>query len=270
VRLDESLVVARLRLAGCVFAEEEARLLCSAVADPAKLALMVADRATGTPLEHILGWAEFCGLRIIVDAGVFVPRRRTQFLARCAAVLTRRVAAVGGEPDQHRPVVVELCCGSGAVSAILLNALPAIELYATDLDPAAVRCARRNLPSAGVLQGDLFQPLPADLRGRVDVLVANAPYVPTEHLRFMPSEARVHEPVLSLDGGPVGLDVLRRVVGDAAHWLTPGGYLAVETGARQASVVAQEAREHGLIPRIARHDEAVVVISSRKDWQGRS
>jgi len=120
---------------------------------------MVDRRAAGVPLEHVLGWAEFCGLRIAVDPGVFVPRRRTEFLARQAAALAR-----------PRAVVVDLCCGSGAVGAALAAALDRVELYAVDIDPAAVRCARRNLAGAGgqVYEGDLYQPLPATLRGRVD------------------------------------------------------------------------------------------------------
>jgi len=167
---DRSVIVPRLRAAGCVFAEDEARLLISAARTPADLAAMVDRRAAGLPLEHVLGWAQFCGLRIAVDPGVFVPRRRTEFLVRHATALAR-----------PRAVVVDLCCGSGAVGAALLAALDRVELYAVDLDPAAVRCARRNLAAAGgqAYVGDLYEPLPAALRGRVDVLVANAPYVPT-------------------------------------------------------------------------------------------
>src|SRR5450756_783077 len=161
-----SVIVTRLRAAGCVFAEDEARLLISAARTRADLAAMVDRRAAGLPLEHVLGWAEFCGLRIAVDPGVFVPRRRTEFLVRQAAALARA-----------RPVVVDLCCGSGAVGAALVAALDRVELYAVDIHPAAVRCARRNVAAAGgqVYEGDLYEPLPATLRGRVDVLVANAP-----------------------------------------------------------------------------------------------
>ena len=164
-----SVVVSRLRAAGCVFAEDEARLLVSAARTPADLAAMVDRRVAGLPLEHVLGWAEFCGLRIAVDPGVFVPRRRTEFLVGQATALARPGA-----------VVVDLCCGSGAVGAALVAALDRVELYAVDLDPTAVRCARRNVAAAGgqVYEGDLYDPLPATLRGRVDVLVANAPYVP--------------------------------------------------------------------------------------------
>src|SRR5262245_19114481 len=104
-----SVVVARLRAAGCVFAEDEARMLISAARTPAGLADMVNRRAAGQPLEHVLGWAEFCGLRIAVDPGVFIPRRRTEFLVRRAAALALRAA--GPDHGRARPIaVVDLCC----------------------------------------------------------------------------------------------------------------------------------------------------------------
>src|SRR6266540_3292563 len=89
-----SVIVTRLRAAGCVFAEDEARLLVSAARTPAELQAMVDQRVAGLPLEHVLGWAEFCGLQIAVDPGVFVPRRRTEFLVRQAAALARPRAVV--------------------------------------------------------------------------------------------------------------------------------------------------------------------------------
>jgi release factor glutamine methyltransferase len=252
----QSVIVTRLRAAGCVFAEDEARLLISAGRTSADLAAMVDRRAAGLPLEHVLGWAEFCGLRIAVDPGVFVPRRRTEFLVRQAAALARA-----------RPVVVDLCCGSGAVGAALVAALDRVELYAADIHPAAVRCARRNVAAAGgqVYEGDLYEPLPATLRGRVDVLVANAPYVPTEAIGLLPPEARRHEPRVALDGGADGLDVQRRVSAAAPQWLAPGGHLLVETSERQAPQTVETVACHGLIPRVASSEElnATVVIGTR-------
>jgi release factor glutamine methyltransferase len=250
-------IITRLRAAGCVFAEDEARLLISAAPTPADLAAMVDQRAAGLPLEHVIGWAEFCGLRIAVDPGVFVPRRRTEFLVRQAAAL----------PARSLPVVVDLCCGSGAVGAALAAALDLGELHAADLDPAAVRCARRNLAAAGgqVYEGDLYEPLPAALRGRVDILAANAPYIPTDAIRLQPPEARLHEPQVALDGGADGLDILRRVITAAPSWLAPGGCLLVETGERQSPQAAETAAQAGLIPRVARSGElnATVVIGTR-------
>ena len=173
-------------------------------------------RCAGEPLEHVVGWASFCGRRVELDPGVFVPRRRTELLARLAIVHARAIA------DAHaaapRALVVDLCCGSGAVGLVVAEAVPGVELHAADLDPRAVRCARRNLAGVGeVHHGDLFAPLPTALRGRVDVLIANVPYVPTSAVALLPREAREHEPRSALDGGGDGLDVLRRVPRGRSH-----------------------------------------------------
>jgi release factor glutamine methyltransferase len=272
-----SAVVTRLRAAGCVFAEDEARLLVSAARTPAELADMVDRRAAGLPLEHVVGWAEFCGLRIAVTPGVFVPRRRTEFLVRQAIALARPAGGPAGQagpparpapdPAGPRPVVVDLCCGSGAVGAALAAALGPVELYAADIDPAAVACARRNLAAAGgrIYQGDLYQPLPAALHGRVALLAANVPYIPTGEIGLLPAEARLHEPRAALDGGPDGLDVLRRVAAAAARWLAPGGHLLTEASERQAPRAVAALAGSGLVPRVARSRElsATVVIGTR-------
>ena len=263
-------IVARLRAAGCVFAEDEARLLVSAARTPAELAAMVARRADdGLPLEHVLGWAEFRGLRIAVDPGVFVPRRRTEFLVEQAVLGDR---GTDDDPGADGPVVVDLCCGSGAVGVAVVAALGRADLHAVDLDPAAARCARRNVSAVGgrVYTGDLYGPLPRTLRGRVAVLVANAPYVPTGEIGLMPPEARVHEPMVALDGGGDGLDVLRRVIGSAAQWLAPGGHLLFETSRSQASAIIDVVSRHGLRPRVAHCDEvgATAVICTTVDGHG--
>jgi release factor glutamine methyltransferase len=262
----ESAIVSRLRAAGCVFAEEEARLLASAAANPAELADMVDRRSAGLPLEQVLGWAEFCGLRIAVEPGVFVPRRRTEFLVRLATQLARPAPSPAGRPGGFPMVVVDLCCGCGAVGAALAAVLERVELYAVDVDAAAARCGRRNLAALDghVYQGDLFEPLPTSLRGRVDLLVANAPYVPTDALGLLPPEARVHEPQVALDGGTDGLEVVRRVGEAAPPWLAPGGHLLVETSEQQAPAAASFFAGHGLAVRVASCEElnATVVIGA--------
>ncbi|WP_326822555.1 putative protein N(5)-glutamine methyltransferase [Streptosporangium sp. NBC_01756] len=259
--LPPSVIVTRLRAAGCVFAEDEARLLISTARTPDNLAVMVEQRVVGLPLEHVLGWAEFYGLRIAVGPGVFVPRPRTEFLIRQAITLARQI------PAGPRPVIVDLCCGTGAMGAALAMALEGVELHATDIDPTAVECARRNLAAAGgrVYGGDLYQPLPATLRGRVDVLIASPPYVPTEAIGLLPPEARVHEPQVALDGGADGLDVVRRVIAEAPLWLAPGGHLLVETSERQAPQTVETVARSGLTARVAGSDEldATVVIGTR-------
>jgi len=212
---------------------------------------MVDRRAAGLPLEQVVGWADFCGLRIAVDPGVFVPRRRTEFLVRQAVALA-----------PPRPVVADLCCGTGAVGAALAAALDPAELHATDIDPAAVRCARRNLAAAGghVYRGDLFEPLPVALHGRVDILAANVPYVPTGEVALLPAEARLHEPRVALDGGGDGLDVLRLVAAQALLWLAHGGSLLVEISDRQEPQACATTRRGGLVPRVARSAELAVTV----------
>ncbi|HEY8478439.1 MAG TPA: putative protein N(5)-glutamine methyltransferase [Spirillospora sp.] len=258
--LTESAVVSRLRAAGCVFAEDEARLILTTARTPDDVRTMVERRVAGLPLEHVLGWAEFCGMRIAVGPGVFVPRRRTEFLVREAAALL-----------PPRPVVVDLCCGSGALGAVLLSGLRGgaddAVLHAVDIDPAAVRCARRNLDLLGgrVYEGDLFDPLPDALRGRVDVLLANVPYVPTGDIGLMPPEARDHEPRVALDGGEDGLGVLRRVTAEAARWLAPGGRLLFEVGEGQVPDAAAAVKRGGLAATVSTSDEfhATVIVGTK-------
>ncbi|OUD05199.1 putative protein N(5)-glutamine methyltransferase [Streptomyces swartbergensis] len=246
-------VVVALRTAGCVFAEDEAELILATARTPAEAAEMVERRVAGLPLELVVGWAEFRGLRITVDPGVFVPRRRTEFLVEQA--LARGPGA---------GVVVDLCCGSGAVGAALAAGLGRVELHAADIDPAAVRCARGNVAAAGghVHQGDLFDALPGDLRGRVGILAANVPYVPSDEIALLPLEARAHEPLVALDGGADGLDVLRRVAAEAARWLAPGGCVLVETSRHQAPTALDAFERNGLTAHLAVSEElyAHVVI----------
>lgn len=251
-RMDDALT-ARLRAAGCVFAEDEARLLAQAASGP-ELDALVARRVAGEPLELVLGWAEFAGLRIAVEPGVFVPRRRTELLAELAvtALSGGHVAGAPG-PAGTGGVLVDLCCGSGAVAAAVVHAVAGVAVHAADLDPVAVRCAARNLPGHHVHVGDLDAPLPADLRGRVDVLVANTPYVPTSAIATMPPEARDHEPASALDGGPDGLAVARRVAAAAPRWLRPGGTLLIEASTAQAPDLAAVFTAGGFTARVV-HD----------------
>ncbi len=236
--------MARLRSAGCVFAEEEVALLIGAAGDPEELERMVRDREGGRPLELILGWAEFAGIRVRVAPGVFVPRRRSELVVRLA------LEAAG--PDA---VAVDLCCGTGALGAALLAVRPDLEVHAADLDPAAVACARDNLPPDRVHEGDLYAALPDRLRGSIDVLAVNAPYVPTDAIGMMPPEARDHEHRIALDGGPDGLDVQRAVCSGARDWLAEGGTLVIETGRTQAATTAALMTAAGLTPRIVSDDE---------------
>ena len=233
----------RLRAAGCVFAEDEAALLVAAAGRRPSSTAMVDRRVAGEPLEHVLGWAEFCGLRIAVDAGVFVPRRRTELLVDArprARTAGRRSSSTCAADRRGRRRA-----GAPAVTGL--------ELYAADIDPAAVRVRppQPRRPAAGATRATSFDAAARALRGRVDLLVANAPYVPTDAIALMPPEARDHEPRVALDGGADGLDVQRRVAAAAPRWLAPGGHLLIETSERQAGQTEAAIARSGLAPRVA-------------------
>ncbi|GEN79553.1 putative protein N(5)-glutamine methyltransferase [Actinotalea fermentans] len=256
-------VAATLRAAGCVFAEEEAALLLAAAPGGAALDRLVARRVSGEPLEQVLGWAELAGVRVHVTPGVFVPRRRSALLVREGATAARAVSARG-----RGAVVADLCCGTGAVGAALLaTAGDAVgELHAADVDPAAVACARANLPHAQVHEGDLWDAFPAGLAGRLDVVVANAPYVPTDEIATMPPEARLHEARVALDGGADGLDLHRRIAEGAPAWLAPGGVLVLETSRRQADRTRAALDAAGLATRVVTDDDvAGTAVVGRRD-----
>ncbi|MEV6067083.1 putative protein N(5)-glutamine methyltransferase [Nocardia sp. NPDC052001] len=280
-------LIARLRTAGCVFAEDEAALLIAAATDDEQLETLVERRIAGFPLEHLLGWAEFRGLRVAVAPNVFVPRQRTGFLVEQAIALGRAMirTASADRNDETKDVtlsssepmtVLDMCCGSGALGmAFAIEAAAEgirVDLTATDIEPAAVACARTNLAPLGarVVEGDLFTPVPTELRGRVRILLANTPYVPSAAIASMPPEARDHEPRVALDGGADGLDVLRRIAAVATDWLAPGGHLLVEESEAQAPRAVQLMRDHGLHARIAEDDElgATVVIGTRPALSG--
>ncbi|NUP49982.1 MAG: putative protein N(5)-glutamine methyltransferase [Catenulispora sp.] len=259
---DFDAVVTRLRAAGCVFAEDEAAMLVEAAGEDsaATLDVLVKRRCQGEPLEHVVGWAQFCGLRIAVGPGVFVPRRRSEFLVR---------TALAAGADAGSAVVLDMCCGVAPFATALASALPGAEVHAADIDPAQTAYARRNLARFGerahVYEGDLYTALPDRLRGSVNLLVANAPYVPTAAIATLPAEARAHEPLASLDGGADGLDLHRRIAVGAPDWLAPGGSLLIECTERQAAATRTAFGRAGLRARIVEDDdlEATVVIGDR-------
>jgi len=243
--------------------------LLQAAASGPDLATLVVRRVAGEPLEHLLGWVEFAGARYVVTPDVFVPRRRSELLVSVVeGIVRRRNHHLRAVPDDFggglSVVVVDLCCGAGAIGAAISARIPDAEVWASDVDPAAVACARRNLPPERVVEGDLYDGLPAGLRGRIGVVVANAPYVPTDAIATMPPEARDHEPRIALDGGPDGLDLHRRVLGAAQWWLAPGGVVVIETSAAQATETAAAAQAAGLTPRVVTDEEreATAVVAT--------
>lgn len=265
-----AVVAARLRAAGCVFAEDEADELIDQV--PAdRLADAVDRRARGELLEHVVGSAVFHGLRVAIAAPVFVPRRRAEPLA--AAALTATRAAVGravrrGAPT---PVAVDLGCGSGALAAVLAAGSGA-RVLAGDVDPAAVACARVNGERFGfeVVQGSWWTALPPTLAGSVEVAVGYLPHVPDADLAGIDADTRRAEQPGAVRGGPDGLDPLREVVAGAGAWLAPTGVLLTLVSGRQAAAAAGVGRDAGLAARTTPADDDVVLTVSRPPGRDRA
>jgi release factor glutamine methyltransferase len=174
-------------------------------------------RLTGEPLAWITGVTEFCGLQILVDPGVYVPRPHTEQIAERAAELL---------PDDG--IAIDLCTGSGAVAAVLQARRPAARVVATDVDEASVACARRNGVEA--YTGDLFDALPRALPRSADVVVAVPPYVPTPELSLLQRDTFTFESSRSYDGGADGADVVRRILAESWRFLRAGGSVLVELG----------------------------------------
>ncbi|HCX85355.1 MAG TPA: putative protein N(5)-glutamine methyltransferase [Micrococcales bacterium] len=252
-------LVTALRGAGCVFAEEEAALLAELPAPERAAAL--SRRVAGEPLEHVLGWAELAGVRVAVGPGVFVPRRRTEALvAQAQRLLT---------PDG---VLLDLCCGSGAVARVLAERCRPARVHASDVDAAAVAVAAVNLAGLGTVSvADVVDGVPPDLRGTVTVLTANVPYVPTRELDLLPRDVREHEPRFTHDGGADGLDLLRRVLTAAVTWLAPGGVALSEVAPHQVGAALEAAYAVGLVPGCAVDDErdVAVLLARRPDADAR-
>lgn len=252
-----------LGAAGCVFALDEADELLGAAARPGRgaawLGSALARRVAGEPLELLVGEVVFGGLRLAVAPGVFVPRARTELLVELA---------LEGLPDGGR--VVDLCGGVGAVAALVAHRRADAQVVTSDVDERASACARTNLaaygPRASVRTGDLYAALPPALRGRVDVVVANAPYVPTDRIADLPREARVHEPRRALDGGADGTELQRRVVAGVAPWLRDDGRVVVECAPDQVPVLAAALAGAGLAVATREDDErgALAVVG----WRG--
>ena len=208
-------------------------MLLAAARDPEDLELLVRRRTAGEPLAWLVGGVDFCGIRVRVHPGVYVPRWQTEALAERAASLL--------PPDG---VAVDLCTGAGAVAAVLRARRPAARVLATDIDPGAVACARANGVEA--LLGDLDDALPPALHGAVDVITAVVPYVPADQLVFLPRDVVAFEPCRALDGGRGGLEVLSAVIGRSPRWLRPGGWLLLEIGGGQAAAVSTAMETAGL------------------------
>ena len=223
--LDRGSVTRMLTEAGCIAAREEAEeLIQAAGGDTHVLDDLVSRRTNGEPLAWLTGAVTFCGVRLRVAPGVYVPRGHTEPLARRAATLLPPAG-----------VAADLCTGAGAIAAVLSAAVPTARVVATELDDDAVRCARGN--GVEVFEGFLDDPLPRELEHRVDVFTGVVPYVPTDELRVLPRDVQAFEPRLALDGGVEGTDLLVAVVQRSARWLSPGGWVLLELGGDQAQPI---------------------------------
>jgi release factor glutamine methyltransferase len=240
---------AALREAGCIAAHEEAvELVAAAGGDRRALRELVARRSTGEPLAWLTGWTTFCGERVSVCPGVFVPRPQSEALAYEALARLPR-----------RGLAVDLCTGCGAIAVVLGRARPEARVLATEIDPVAARCARDN--GVDVFAGDMAAPLPGWVRGRADVVTAVVPYVPSDELRLLARDVVAFEPRRALDGGAAGVDLLGRAAVVSALLLRPGGSLLLELGGRQADLLAPLLAENG-------HRDVRLLVDEEGDLRG--
>jgi release factor glutamine methyltransferase len=232
-------LVERLVAAGCVAAEDEADEILAGAPDRVSAVAWAARRATGEPLAWIVGSAPFCGRRVVVAPGVYVPRPQTEELARRAA----DALSPGGW-------LADLCSGTGAVAAHVAASVAGSRVVGVDVDPEAVACARRN--GVAAVRGHLGACLAG---GRFDVVTCVAPYVPTGALAVLPGDVQRFEPRRALHGGADGLDLVRQVVAEAARLLRSGGVLLLELGGQQDRVLGPTLAEHGFVEVAAWRDE---------------
>lgn len=261
--IGRSELVERLRVAGCVAADDEADELLAAarstgavVGDVGVPESWVERRESGEPLAWITGRLVFCGQVYSITSGVYVPRPHTEDLADRAAVLL---------PARGR--ALNLCCGSGVIAAHLAAAVPSAFVVATDIDVSAVGCARSN--GVAAVRCDVADAIGGAATGTFDVVTAVAPYVPTEVIGLLPRDVQAYEPRHALDGGDDGTVLLRRVVTAAARLLRPGGHLLLELGGDQAEGLADELERAGFDEarswRDAEGDVRGVVARQRRD-----
>jgi len=226
---DRKMLTGRLTNAGCVAPEEELDdLIGAADGDRERLERLVERRMTGAPLAWVTGSTGFLGHRVKVDTGVYVPRWQSEILVR---------KAIECLPEDG--LAADLCTGSGAIAVALRLARPRARIVATEIDPSACRCAASN--GVEVFEGDMADPLPNDLYGRVDLVIAVVPYVPTEAFAYLPRDVREHEPSLALDGGPDGTRLLRAAIWAGSRLLRTAGTLILELGGDQDDAITEEA-----------------------------
>ena len=234
-------------------------------------AALINERCKGRPLQYVIGSANFCGIDLAVDERVLIPRPETEVLVEAALIELRKAPAapcLKGMAEAAEtlgvsmsPRVLDLCTGSGAIAAAIASELPSAKITATDLSPKAFMLARVNLrpyKNVEVLRGDLFEALPNDAQP-FDAILTNPPYIPSMVIDSLQREVKDHEPRMALDGGEDGLEIIKRIIGEAPDHLVTGGTLFMEIGDDQGAQVLSLAAENG------RYREASVL----KDLNGR-
>ncbi|MFJ3956045.1 hypothetical protein [Arthrobacter sp. NPDC090010] len=254
--VDTASLVRRLRAAGCVFAEEEAAILQDATDDVGELDALCTRRERGEPLEHLVGWVGFGGLRLAVGPGAFIPRQRSLFLAALAAEAAARRAD---------PLLCEAFCGVAPLAAWIRHRMPGVRLLASDLDEISLGYARRNLgEEARIVHGSGLAALPREYEQQIDVLAAVPPYVPESEAEFMPHESRDHEPGGAVFAGVDGLDFIRQTLDEALRWLAPAGVMLLEMNHGQLDTAGRYAEAQGLsVSHFLGEDGQTAVLEAR-------
>lgn len=209
---------------------------------------LIDQRAAGIPVQHLTGEAWFRNVRLEVGPGVFVPRPETELVAGAA------IAEAGRLTD---PLVVELCAGSGAISAALVDEVADARVIAIEKDPVAARWLRRNLGSTAVevVEADMADALP-DLTGQVAIVVANPPYLPWSAGIGLPADVGGHDPAQALFADDHGLAAIRVVIEVARRLLSPDGLVVIEHGDDQGPAVLDELKQGGFREGVCHHDLA--------------
>jgi release factor glutamine methyltransferase len=192
--------------------------------DRRRFEALVDRRAAGEPIPYIKGYAEFLGIELLTKPGVFVPRDSSEFLALQAIKRLRR---------RKRPVHIDLATGGGTIALAVADSVPGADVWGVDLAGDAVKLARKNAKALGLAArfevGDLFDGIPARVRGTVDVITVHPPYVPAGEIDDLPDEIRDWEPPHTLtDRSSDGLGLIGRAVDESPRWLRKSGWLLME------------------------------------------
>jgi release factor glutamine methyltransferase len=229
---------------------------------------MLKRRVAGEPLQYVLGGWEFRGLDLLVDRRVLIPRPETEYVVEVAL---EEAARSGLRRSRRRLSLVEtrapvraadIGTGSGAIAIALAAELPDVEVWATDISEDALAVARANVAGCAATRvrvaapGEWFDPLPHGLRGMLQLIVSNPPYVADHEVADLPNEVAAYEPRRALVSGPSGTEAIERLLDQARDWLAPGASFVCEIAPHQASAMSEHAHELGYSEALVRDDLA--------------